>query len=52
MLRSSSSRRINWSCGTFLSSASQDHDRRIDRGQHGAHVVDEFDGARAISIKV
>ena len=29
-----------------------DHDRGVDRRQHGAHVVDEFDRARTVEERV
>ena len=48
MFWSSSSRRMTCSCGIFFSSASQTTTARVDRRQHRAHVVDEFDRAGAI----
>ena len=32
----------------FLLVGLADHDRRVDRGQRRAHVMDEFDGAGAV----
>ena len=36
------------SCGSLLLVGLADHDRGIDRGNRGAHVVREFDRARTI----
>ena len=47
IFRSSSSRRINCSCGTFFSSASHTTTAASTAGSR-AHVVDEFDRARAV----
>jgi len=48
IFRSSSSRRINCSCGNLLLVGLAHNHGRIDEGQHGTHVVDELDRSRAI----